>query len=397
MTQQAHILLFIPEFPALDHGVLHAQVLSVARFLTERNYICHFMGVEKSYDRAEMAIQQISTVYNIPTHIFDIYPKHPTAFTLAKTAKNLAGKAEAVLKEIRPTHIYSRGCISSFFARRLARKYSAISIYDVRGALGEEVLLRRNNTILSYLTKKIENFEIEHTDKVATVSQNLAEYIQKETGRKDVTVIPSIFDETMMSFNEMSRVALRQQFRIRDNEYLICYSGGLSKWQRVSDIIDLLQQCMTIEPRIKTLFLTREKSSLETLLYTKSFPASQYIIEECPHEKINQYLSAADAGIIMREDTLVNNVASPIKVAEYLGCGLPVILTKGIGDYSQTLSGAGVGLLLDTSSNMAQQIVNFLHGQNFSTLRNKAIAYAHSHLTMSSNLHHYEKLYTSTN
>lgn len=74
------------------------------------------------------------------------------------------------------------------------------------------------------------------------------------------------------------------------------------------------------------------------------------MLKSVAHGLVKKYLSAANAGIIMRKDVTVNNVESPIKVGEYLACGLPVILTKGIGDYSASLPKAGVALLLSDGS-----------------------------------------------
>jgi glycosyltransferase involved in cell wall biosynthesis len=95
----------------------------------------------------------------------------------------------------------------------------------------------------------------------------------------------------------------------------------------------------------------------------------------------------------MRHDNTVNNVASPVKVGEYLACGLPVILTRGIGDYSDMLPAAGVGMLLDEAGDIANQVLRFIHRTDFVSLRNDAIRFAQSRLTMTSNLDQYRSLY----
>jgi glycosyltransferase involved in cell wall biosynthesis len=48
-------------------------------------------------------------------------------------------------------------------------------------------------------------------------------------------------------------------------------------------------------------------------------------------------------GLLLREDTLTNRVASPVKFAEYLRCGLPVILTPYIGDFYGLVRSEDVG------------------------------------------------------
>jgi glycosyltransferase involved in cell wall biosynthesis len=43
----------------------------------------------------------------------------------------------------------------------------------------------------------------------------------------------------------------------------------------------------------------------------------------------------------------VNRVASPVKFAEYLHAGLPVVLTRGIGDASGWVREHGLGVVLE--------------------------------------------------
>ena len=49
---------------------------------------------------------------------------------------------------------------------------------------------------------------------------------------------------------------------------------------------------------------------------------------------LSAILAACDYGILIRENTVTNQVASPTKFAEYLASGLPVIISPNLGDYS---------------------------------------------------------------
>jgi len=51
--------------------------------------------------------------------------------------------------------------------------------------------------------------------------------------------------------------------------------------------------------------------------------------------------------MLLREKNLVNRVASPIKFGEYLCCGLPLIISRGIGDTEEIIEKFGIGRLLD--------------------------------------------------
>jgi hypothetical protein len=71
------------------------------------------------------------------------------------------------------------------------------------------------------------------------------------------------------------------------------------------------------------------------------------------HREVAKYLAAADLGILGRglfEDmTLVNQVSSPIKFGEYLASGTPVVLSEGIGDFSNLAARERVGVVLPSN------------------------------------------------
>ena len=65
-----------------------------------------------------------------------------------------------------------------------------------------------------------------------------------------------------------------------------------------------------------------------------------------PHKDVQRHLMAADVGLLLRTPSVINRVACPIKVAEYLAAGVPVLASQGIGDLDEILIRHGVGLTI---------------------------------------------------
>ncbi|MCK4793713.1 MAG: glycosyltransferase, partial [Desulfobacteraceae bacterium] len=195
-------------------------------------------------------------------------------------------------------------------------------------------------------------------------------------------------------FDRAARRQIRKECDFGDNEKVICYSGGLSRWQRVADILSLCCQISKMRENFKFLFLTQQVNQLRRMILGKKLAAERCVIRSCMPQEVPQYLSAADAGIILRDDIAVNNVASPIKIGEYLGCGLPVILTRGIGDYSEMIGEAGVGVVLDDSGDVARQIIGFMEKPEFGKLRYKAIVFAQENISWDSHLEDLKRLFS---
>jgi glycosyltransferase involved in cell wall biosynthesis len=70
-----------------------------------------------------------------------------------------------------------------------------------------------------------------------------------------------------------------------------------------------------------------------------------YSVRSVKSEDVPSFLSAADAGISFIKPCFSKLASSPTKNAEYLACGLPMIINAGIGD-SDALIGEGVGTLV---------------------------------------------------
>ena len=63
------------------------------------------------------------------------------------------------------------------------------------------------------------------------------------------------------------------------------------------------------------------------------------------HEEVTNFLLACDWGILIREQSVTNKVASPTKFAEYLSAGLPVIISENLGDYTEFVKNNDCGII----------------------------------------------------
>jgi len=389
------ILFFVPEWNALTSAILHSQVLSVARFLSENGFECMFVGSMNEGANESEAEKLITDQYGIPVIIRAVDSMKYGYLGMRLSSWRLHQATKNLIKNFRPDYIYSQSIVGSNESKKLAVQCNAVAVLDVKAVLSEEVKLRRKNAILRYYyIRYVEKVELKKADKLVCVSQNLKTCIENISGRKKVSVIPCCFDKKKFRFDGIVRQEVRKALGFNSNQKVICYSGGLSNWQRIDDIISLYEEVSKQTQGFKFLFLTRELNQLQLKLDKSILCRTDYVIKSCQHDDVYRYLSAADAGIIMREDTIVNNVASPIKIAEYLACGLPVILTRGIGDASDLISQNNLGLLLLDSQNMSKQVIQYFEQLDVNTTRNNAIKFCDEFYSMEAQLDIYKTLYS---
>jgi len=74
---------------------------------------------------------------------------------------------------------------------------------------------------------------------------------------------------------------------------------------------------------------------------------NRYTVKRAAFHEVPAYLSAADAAIAFYKPTLSRLATSPVKVAEYLACGLPVVLNAGVGDSDALIRNERVGTVIE--------------------------------------------------
>jgi glycosyltransferase involved in cell wall biosynthesis len=78
-----------------------------------------------------------------------------------------------------------------------------------------------------------------------------------------------------------------------------------------------------------------------------NLPISKIHQEFVPYEQIPSLLASADFAIAPFKQTEFSIFLSPVKVGEYLASGLPVILSKRLGDETERLLEAGAAIEVD--------------------------------------------------
>lgn len=387
------IVYFVPEWPTLSSGVLHSTVLAEAGFLQNHGFECLYVGSEASPEKAEEARRLVEQTYGISAFVCGC---HSTRFRMASIlwlTRKLARLAMPTIERFRPTHVWTDTFQGSFLVRRWAHRLGAVCVWDVQAIVCEEVALRRGKGLRYGLMRWAEGCELRRADRLGGVSRAMRAYVRNWVGRDDLVVVPCCCDVDGCRFSEEARRRWRGEFGFAEAHRVLCYCGGLADWQRAPDILSLCNEVAKRREDCRFLFLCQATDSLRRLMESAGLPRERCVVKSCLPQEVPDHLSAADAGIIMRDDIPVNNVASPIKIGEYLSCGLPVILTRGIGDYSQMLHENGLGLLLDETRDVGAQVVGFMERPDFADLRYRAIEFAKGYASWESHLTDLKELF----
>ncbi len=251
----------------------------------------------------------------------------------------------------KPEAIIGRSVLATQLALMLKEKSHVKEvIYDGRGAITAEWKEYSvvNHPALINDIFKLEKESVLNSDFRIAVSEQLVKYWQKEFGyvSPDHVIIPctlnSIYEKVIISEDKIA--IAKRLFSLKKSDIVFLYAGSIAGWQSFNLLYDFIDPLLRSTPDNKIVFLSGEDENINKL--KNEFP-NQVFSTKVDQDKVPEYLLASDYGLLIREESITNKVASPVKFAEYLACGLKVIISKNLGDYTDFVTENNCGYLLN--------------------------------------------------
>lgn len=164
----------------------------------------------------------------------------------------------------------------------------------------------------------------------------------------DFSVIPCTLNTGFeaMTLDEKNIASAREQMGFGEQDIVLVYSGSTAGWQSFDMLHDFLKRILNEQLHVKVLFLSEKDKNVDAL--KKEFP-NRIFQKFVKHHEVTSVLTSCDYGILLREKSVTNRVASPTKFAEYLSAGLPVLISEEIGDYTAFVETNHCGKVLNST------------------------------------------------
>jgi glycosyltransferase involved in cell wall biosynthesis len=266
----------------------------------------------------------------------------------------LAGirKAKSLVRRNRVGMVHARSHIPATIALALKRSLGTKMIFDLRGLMAEEYVDAehwRKDSVPYRITKAAERRIFQETDAVVTLTERIWPIITEWEGLRgrDVhhEVIPCCVDLSLFKFSDEERAKRRAELSLGE-KFTIVYSGSLDGWYLTEKMAEFFAAFMRRRPDAHLVWLTNGSHDRVKELM-KSRNVDQFSVLSLPARLVPSYLSAADAGLSFIKRCVSKLASSPTKNAEYLACGLPLIINAGIGDSDTLIHDWKAGALLE--------------------------------------------------
>jgi glycosyltransferase involved in cell wall biosynthesis len=250
--------------------------------------------------------------------------------------------------------------ISVLIASKIKRTPYIVDIRDIYPqVIFDNNIINKNSYIGKFLVN-IEKKIYDNASKIITVTKGLKNHIEEKTKTK-VYLIRNGMDNNLFNNNYKSN-------KSRNKDFIIMFHGTLGRSQNIDLIIqyanylknnkikDIKIWIIGDGPKKEKIINSINKLNLENNLIFHGFKD----ISQIP-----SYINSADIGFSPRKNGLINETAFPVKVYEYMGCGIPCIITP-ISEAGIFVEKNNIGFQLENNNikSLHKYVLKFKNNKN---------------------------------
>jgi glycosyltransferase involved in cell wall biosynthesis len=357
-------IIFLSEMP-ITNGVIQAQLLSIVLAAARSGYEIHLMETIGRFDSQEEGRNDLEKeLKSRGVNLFKIkVPRH----TMLPSILYFTLKSCFLIRKIKKNNrqskiiIYARNykfCLV-LIINKIVRKISFI--YSPRGAyVAERKYYKKiKDRLYGFFIGIMEKRAIEKSAATIAETNGLKEHLEKiyNLNNTNIKVISNYYDQSLVSNASASREEMRKKLDFQGKKVIV-YAGTVEVWYDFSKMFDLASRLKKKDPSIFFQLFTKEDyardesrgmaGTLRDLAKKYNLKEKEdYAISSYPPGERYRYLAAADAGICLTTPEKFKTMMLYLKIVDYLGAGLPIIVNSEVKSVVEIIKNSGVGAVVD--------------------------------------------------
>ncbi len=209
-------------------------------------------------------------------------------------------------------------------------------IYEPHGIFPEEIEYF-GQTFKSKLFRILESTLCKHCVCLVYVSQRHKQHFNSKypaTKFAKDFILPTVPKNAFVEPDPDKVEEIKKSIGIQPDDVVFLYSGNTAKWQKLPVTLDCIKR-ICVSPNYKFIILTQNYDEMKNMLKAWGLDIYDNIyLGSVPPSELPYYYALGHYGFIIRDDHIVNRVASPTKLFEYLSYGIiPIVDLYEIGDF----------------------------------------------------------------
>jgi glycosyltransferase involved in cell wall biosynthesis len=282
------------------------------------------------------------------------YHKSPTALATAFDVARGIPLATALVRKHRLRIVHARSYVAALIALAVKRVTGARFLFDMRGLWADERVdggLWPRGGRLYRTAKALERRFLLAADHIVTLTHASETEIRSFdylVGREPpITVIPTCADLDHFTI----------QGRAAHQPFTLGYIGSVGTWYLLDEMLRFFSLLREQLPDARLLIVNRrEQDHIRDRLAAIGIHADHVEIVAAEHRDMPRLIGRMSAAMALIKPAYSKIASAPTKLAEYLGCGVPVLGNAGVGDMAGILEKHRVGIALANFSDESLRI-----------------------------------------
>lgn len=347
----------------INDGLSQSTVWPHLSFLSENEKVSSIFVF--SFERGTIKNFQFPKV----THFPITEKNQPFGLNKFLSFRSAIGEINKLIENIKVDLVICRSSFSGILGQYIFKKYNIpfiVESFEPHTEYMEESGEWKKGGFKSKILLHYEKKILKNAKHLYPVSQNYKNrLISQGIDSSKIVVMPCSVPINTFAFNPENRECIRSGFNIPKNGLTGIYVGKFGGIYLDNEAIDLFKTFFEVLENFYLIILTPQEADL---LYNKfqksSLPVEKILIKKVLHSEVPDYLSAADFAFSLQKFMPSNAFLNPIKIGEYWANGLPILITKGVGDDDAIISENEIGVVYDVATenpkSASKRMVDFM-------------------------------------
>lgn len=223
----------------------------------------------------------------------------------------------------------------SYIIATLLRLKLMVFCFEPHSLYMKEFGIWSENSLKFKLLNKIEKLQATKADYVVVPTIHTINLLQKWQSKAKLCRVPISVDTEKFYFSAVDASRIRHQHDIPADRYVVLYLGKFGGiYYQEKEVAAYCKQLLDFDSNIFFLTISPNDSATIRAAYLAAGLAESdfCVLDKIPYEEVQHYISASDMGLVAIPPLDSQKYRTPVKIGNYLACGIPFIVTKGIAD-----------------------------------------------------------------
>lgn len=334
-------VLYLSQNGIAEH-IGESQIAPYVLGLAQRGYRIHLLTTEKA--GREALIAEYRRRFDAAGIAWTIvrYHNRPPMLGQLRDLLAMTWTALRIARREKATVIHCRSHPPMLVALLVKRWTGAKLLFDFRDFWAESNIAHGRLVPLFRWFKRRERGFVLGSDRMVTLTHAAARYLAacypdpQVPAEVKYTVIPCCADFELFRPGDGS--AARKRLGIPAEATTLMYLGSIGAVYLVDEMMALFAQLARLRPgAVFLLVCNNGREQVEAAAAAAGVAPEALRIVHAARQEIPELIAAADVAVAFKRADLSNLGCSPIKIGEFLACGVPVIANAGVGDLDDLL------------------------------------------------------------